>query len=236
MQALVVGATGYTGGHVVRELCARQIEAAAHVRPDSPRLDVACSEFEALGATVDTTPWEQEALQASVGRIAPDLVFSLLGTTRHRAREEGLTGDIYEAVEGRLTTMLIDAVKVAAPQARFVFLSSMGTKPESNNAYLAARARIERHVCDSGISFTIARAPIITGPDRRESRLAERLAAVAANTVLSATAVFGGRALQRRFASMTGAQLAKALVHAALDPSCVGEVLEPERLREFIST
>jgi uncharacterized protein YbjT (DUF2867 family) len=144
-----------------------------------------------------------------------------------------LKGDIYEAVDGRLTRMLVDATRAAAPEARFVLLSSVGTNPKATNAYLKSRAQMEDYCKQSGLRLTIARAPFITGPDRKEARPAERIGAAVADAALSASVLLGGLALKRRYSSMSGGQLAHALVHAALDPSCGGVTLEPEQLRKF---
>lgn len=233
MLALVVGATGYTGGHVVSVLREREIETVAHVRPTSRGLTAARQRFEASGARVDTSAWEPETINGMLERTKPSIVFSLLGTTRARAARDGVKGDIYEAVDGRLTRMLADATRAAVPDARFVLLSSIGTNPKAKNAYLKSRAEMENYCVQSGLRVTIARAPFITGPDRKESRPAERIGAAVADAALSASVLLGGIALKRRYSSMSGRQLAEALVHAALDPSCGGVTLEPQQLRKL---
>ena len=77
--AFVAGATGYTGREVVAELRRRGIETTAHVRPGAAAADTWRARFETLGATVDTTPWEPAAMDATIARVRPDYVFALLG-------------------------------------------------------------------------------------------------------------------------------------------------------------
>ena len=64
----VAGATGLTGREVVAQLRQRGVPTVAHVRPDSPRLDEWRARFEALGATVDTTPWAPDPLTRRLRR------------------------------------------------------------------------------------------------------------------------------------------------------------------------
>jgi len=178
-RASVAGATGYTGREVVRELCRQGISAVAHVRPDSPRLDRWREEFAQVGAMVDTTPWESGPMEGALGRLRPDLVFALLGTTRARVRQASQTegrAESYETVDYGLTRLLLDATVAATPQGRFIYLSSLGVREGSRNPYLAVRARLESELRQSGVSYVVARPGFITGPDREESRPAERVA------------------------------------------------------------
>lgn len=101
--AFVAGATGYTRRAVVRVLAERGVPVAAHVRPDSPRLTEWHARFAALGAEVDDTPWDADALAATLARRQPTHVFALLGTTRARAKREGTTSP-YEAVDYALSS------------------------------------------------------------------------------------------------------------------------------------
>jgi nucleoside-diphosphate-sugar epimerase len=223
--AFVAGATGYTGREVVRTLVGRGIETAAHIRPDSPQLGLWRERFAVMGAQVDATPWQVDALAATFARWRPGLVFALLGTTRRRMAQAG-GSDSYESVDYGLTVMLIEAAVRAAPGARFVHLSAIGVREGLTRGYLGARSRAEAAIRASGMGFTIARPSFITGRDRDEDRPVERLAAGFTDVALAAAARLGARRLADRYHSTTNVALADALVRRALDPSAANRTLE----------
>ena len=64
MTAFVLGATGFVGREVVRQLCVRGTKTFAHVRPDSSKLDEWRGRFAELGAETDATPWDAVKLAA----------------------------------------------------------------------------------------------------------------------------------------------------------------------------
>lgn len=231
VKAFVAGATGYTGREVVRELRARGIETVAHVRPDSRSLPQWRARFEKLGATVDTTPWQPDEMSATLGQHQPALTFGCLGTTRARAKAETRQGgnSSYETVDYGLTTLLLHATS----SGKFIYISSLGVSANTRSAYLAVRWRVESEIKASGKPYVIARPPIITGSDRGEFRLGERSAAWVSNALLDMGALVGLRSLHDRFASLTGPQLAHALVDAALDTSCTNVILEADQLRRL---
>lgn len=235
-RAFVAGATGYTGQHVVQALRRRAIPTVAHVRPDSGQLDAWRERFEALGAEVDCTPWNPEAMGATLNRLAPDAVFALLGTTRKRARATRRQGghEDYEAVDFGLTALLHGAAAAAGLGGRFVYLSAAGVGEGSANAYYRARARAEAVIRAGSLPWTIARPSFISGPDRPESRPMERGAAVVADNVLALLARLGVPGPRDRWASLTGAELGEALVRAAQDPAGVGRILEADALRALL--
>lgn len=234
-RAFVAGATGYTGREVVRALVGRGIETIAHVRPDSDRLAHWRIRFEALGAKVDTTGWDVAAMTATLAALRPDVVFGLLGTTRargRRARAEDGAAENYESVDYGLTMLLYRAAERSGARPRFVYLSAVGAGRPGGNAYLNARARVEQALRGGTLHYTIARPSFITGPDRDEFRLGERVVARVADPLLRAARSFGARRLWERYHSTTNVILAEALVRLALDPESAGRVVESEELRE----
>ena len=229
MRAFVAGATGYTGREVVRELRDRGVAVSAHVRPDSANLAQWQERFEKLNASIDTTPWQPAALRSSLLRLQPTLVFALLGTTRARARaaaERGIDAS-YQAVDYGMTAMLLQATS----QAKFIYLSSLGVSARTRNPYLAVRWRLESELRASGLPYIIARPALVTGSDRAEFRMGERVAAVLSDALLNAAALVGVRAPRERFAALSGRQLARALVSAALNHDCRNVILEAAQLR-----
>jgi uncharacterized protein YbjT (DUF2867 family) len=230
--AFVAGATGYTGREVVRQLAESGVRTIAHVRPDSPSLSEWRDRFVRMGALVDTTPWDQHALESSLYYHAPDIVYALLGTTKARARAASKAGGQadYEHVDYGLTMMLLNAVRRSAPSAKFVYLSSLGASASAANAYLNVRGRVEEALMTSGLSYVVARPAIISGEDREERRLLERAAAVAGDRVLGWLARLGAPGLGERYSSISSEALARALVRVNRDPSAVNRVLDSAEL------
>lgn len=232
--AFVAGATGFTGREVVRVLRERKADTVAHVRPDSSKLEVWRERFEAQGARVDTTAWKTEALGDAFQRLAPEVVFCLVGTTGRRAkaaRRSGGPPSDFETVDFGLTAMLVDAMKRARPSARFVLLSTVGVSPRSPSSYLRLRWRSEEYVKNSGLPYLIVRPGFIVGPGRDDPRRLE----YATGAVLNAVAkVAGGLGLKRwgaRYRSITNVDLAEALVRHALDAAGGDRVIEGRALR-----
>lgn len=231
--AFVAGATGYTGREVVRVLREKGIRTIAHVRPDSSRLEEWRQRFAAMGAEVDSTPWDATSFNQTLDTLKPTLVFGLLGTTRARGKQGSgsQVADTYDAVDYGLTKMAIDASLTLAPLPKFIYLSSLGADSAGGNAYLQARARIEKVLNEGRLPYIIGRPSFITGDDRDESRPGEHYGAVVANAVLGVLGKLGATTLRDRYASLTGNQLARGLVAAALDTHRVNQVLLTEALR-----
>ncbi len=236
-RAFVAGATGLTGRAVVRHLRERGVEVLAHVRPDSGRIAEHRASFESLGATVDTTVWEESAMRSTLTAFSPSVVFALLGTTKRRAREAKSVGDdpaneTYEAVDYGLTALLRRAAEATGHAPRFVYLSCVGVDPDKNtgNAYLQARVRIERELRAGALPFTCIRPAMIHG-DRDERRVGEALGAVLGDGALALVGMLGGKTLRERYRSMTGDDLARACVRLAFDPAAENRAFEPDQLR-----
>jgi uncharacterized protein YbjT (DUF2867 family) len=232
--AFVAGATGYTGREVVRVLRAQGIATVAHVRPDSSRLAGWRTRLAALGATVDATPWEPAALAATLAALKPGIVFALLGTTRERARramKERGRDEGYEAVDYGLSVMLLQAAVGCGSTPRFVYLSAAGARDGAASAYLAVRGRVEREVAASGLPYVIARPSFITGPDRDEFRLGERIGANLTDAALALAGLAGASGLRARYRSTTNVALAEALVRLGRATRAPNRVFESEELR-----
>jgi uncharacterized protein YbjT (DUF2867 family) len=222
MTAFVLGATGFVGRDVVRQLCARGAKTVAHVRPDSRSLDDWRNRLDALGAAVDTTPWEVAALAARFRVVEPAQIYILIGTTRSRAKADGVAGDIYEAIDLGLTRIAVDAALASERRPRIVYLSSVGADPAARSAYLAARGRAEQVVTGSGLPWVIARPSFITG-ERDDGRIGERGAAAIGDGLLAVAGAFGGRKLRDKYRSTTPDVLAAALIR-------LGEAGEHDRI------
>lgn len=230
VRAFVAGATGYTGRAVVELLRECGIETAAHVRLESSSLEAHTARFEGQGAIVIACAWQLEALREALAQVQPTHVFCLIGTTRSRARDEGVSGDIYEAVDYALSSMLIRASVECGVSPKFVYLSSMGVGVhEPKNAYLRARYKVEQELASSGLKWVSARPSFITG-DRDEVRPMESVGALFADAMLGTASFFGARRWAAKYRSQTGSELARALVSLALDDGIVGTAVESDGL------
>jgi len=217
MTAFVLGAPGFVGREVVRQLCVRGAKTVAHVRPDSRALAEWRKKLDELGAAVDTTPWDVTALAARFRIVEPAQIYVLIGTTRSRAKTDAVAGNIYEAIDLGLTRIAVDAARASERRPRIVYLSSVGADPGARSAYLAARGRAEQVVTGSGLPWVIARPSIITG-ERDDSRFGERGAAVIGDGLLAVAGVLGGKKLRDRYRSTTPDVLASALIRLGEAP------------------
>lgn len=229
----IAGATGYTGQALVRVARAAGHTVVAHIRPGSASGDRLAPAFDALGATVDRSPWRPDALAAALAARPPDAVFALLGTTRARSKaaaREGRTAT-YESVDRDLTLMLHAAAATLPRAPRFVYLSSLGAQTPGGNRYLQARAAVEEALRAGPLPWTSARPSFITGPDRGEPRPAERIGAALAGGALGLLTALGVPGPQARYGAMDAETLARGLLRVALDPAAAGRTIEAPALR-----
>ena len=217
MTAYVLGATGFVGREVVRQLCVRGAKVVAHVRPDSKKIDEWRATFTELGAELDTTAWEPAAMAARIRTLDAHQVYILIGTTRSKAKADSVEGNIYEAVDLGLTKIAAEAARASEVKPRVVYLSSVGADNAARSAYLKARGEAEEVIKSSGVPWVIARPSIITG-EREHGRLGERTAAVVGDGLLAFAGVLGGRKLRARYRSTTPDVLASALIRLGEAP------------------
>ena len=235
-KAFVAGATGYTGQEVVKELLQQGIPTVAHVRPDSSRLEFWKEHFSALGAQVDCSAWESDAIKSGITAHNPTLLFALLGTTKKRAKQAKAQGgdtnaESYEKIDFGYTAMLIEAGAALSTKPRFIYLSSLGVSETAPGAYMQARWKTEKHLKNSSLPYTIIQPCFITGTDRQENRPLERIGAVIGDTALSVLSLVGGAALKAKYESIDARALAQAMVRLGLDPNAEDTTANSESLR-----
>jgi uncharacterized protein YbjT (DUF2867 family) len=220
-RAIVFGATGYTGSFLVKRLRELGVETHAHLRPSSSKKERLSGLFQELGANVILEPWEEPRIESIIAELRPTLVFAVLGTTRARMKairrrgDDKMTGG-YEAVDYGLTAMVHRACERVDGSMRFVYLSSMGVKEGARMPYLSVRWRMEEELRQGGTDWTIVQPGFITGSDREEFRLGERVAARLSDGLLALTGAVGARGLRQKYRSITGQQLAEGMVRWAL--------------------
>ncbi len=233
LRVFVAGATGYTGRHVVQQLARSGHTVFAHIRPGSPSLGTWGPRLEEWGATLDTTPWALEPLVETLKCYQFTHVFSLLGTTarRQKTTEPEAT---YERVDRDLSLLLHQAACRTSSAPVFVYLSSLGADRPGRSAYMRARFEVEQVLSSRDLPWITVRPSFITGPDRDEDRRGERWVAATGDTLLAVLGTLGARTLRDRYSSVTGQQLAQALIAVALDPETRNCVVQTDQLRRFM--
>ncbi len=169
MKAIVTGANGFVGSHLVERLLREGLEVVCLVRPTSDRKWI-----EGLSAQVRAEdPGDVEALARAVA--GADFVFHVAGLTR------GLTDEEYLAVNAEGTRRIIEAVaRSGAAIRRFVYVSSLAavgpnptdrpldetSEPRPQDSYGRSKLAGERIVLEAGgrMPVTIIRPPAVYGP------------------------------------------------------------------------
>ncbi|HEY4175964.1 MAG TPA: NAD(P)H-binding protein [Kofleriaceae bacterium] len=228
MTSFILGATGYVGREVVRQLAVRGDKPYAHVRPDSKELARWQQAFGEMGATVDTTAWSVDAMAARWREVKPSVVYICIGTTKKKAKTDALVGNIYEKVDYGLTKLAADAA-AASTKPRLVYLSSVGANATSGSAYLAWRGKAEDAVKASGAPWVIARPSMIHG-ERDEGRPGEAAVSVVGDGILAVAGLFGAKKLRAKYRSTTGDILAAALIRLG-EHVAPGTIAEGDDLR-----
>lgn len=148
---LVVGATGMVGGKAAEHLLARGTPVRALVRPEArerlqgPHTDP--ERLRALGAEIcygDLT--EPPSLPPALKGVR-----YVVSTANTAKRSPDLDG-----VDWQGTRDLIDEAARAGVQ-RFAYLSAHGAEPGSPVPLFDAKGRVEAHLKDSGLDYTIVR-------------------------------------------------------------------------------
>ena len=217
---LVIGATGYVGRNVVTHAVAAGHDVIAHVRPESASGDRAAAQLVAAGARVIRTAWTGEAWYRYLESNAPDRIFLVLGTTASRARSAMRSGGpdaSQSAIDLGLTMQMISVARAVSPEAGVIYLSALGASA-TGNEYLRVRAAVEAALLSGPNPFTVVRPSFVTGPDRSESRPAERIGAVMGDAVAAMLRMLGNRGRAATLASITGPALARILVDLAAGP------------------
>lgn len=195
--AIVVGATGFVGSFLVKQLCESDEYVSVSVisRRDyaykHPKLDVHIKDFDTL---------EEKDLD-----IADDL-FCCLGTTRKKAK----TRDNFEKVDMHYPLQIASLAKKKGI-AHYLVISAAGASRKSPFFYSRVKGELEQQLIDLNLpKLSIFRPSLLTG-NRKEFRLGERLAEGVfqlLNPILVGPF--------KRFRSIEGQQLAYAMFHSAV--------------------
>lgn len=175
-KALVTGATGFIGSHLVDELISREWRITCLVRPESRTDILERKTVEILRGRVDDLAFLGRALQGQ------DYVFHLAACLR------AVNPDIYERANSEFTKNLIESCLHANPDVkRFVYASSIAAAGPSGSEKVFDEAQPASPISEYGrtklkgehavsdlsdrIPATIIRPPNVFGPGQKETEM-----------------------------------------------------------------
>lgn len=191
--ALLAGATGLVGGHLLRAL----LEDATWDRVVSVGRREVGVRHDKLGQLVSPLP-ELPALPPV------DDVFSALGTTIKKAGSQ----EAFRLVDHDAVVALAGAGHAAGART-FVHVTSIGADPGSRIFYSRVKGETERDVAAVGIPTTVALRPSIIDGARPESRPGEQVGLVVMRAL---SPVLG------RYRPTRAEDIARAMLRLAQDP------------------
>jgi nucleoside-diphosphate-sugar epimerase len=215
MKALVTGATGFVGSHLVEALRGRGVEVTALARSPAKAAGLAPLGVRVVAGSLHDRPALAEAVAGQ------DVVYHVAGLVAARDEAEFL------AANRDGTQNLVDSAGRAEVQ-RFVLVSSMAAAgpaakgrpltgdepPRPVTAYGRSKLASERVVTASGLSWTVVRPPTVYGPRDLEVLKIFRLARLGIAPVL-------GDGTQE-LSMVHAADLAEALIRGGSCPAAVG--------------
>jgi len=195
--AILAGATGLIGGHLLHHLTAsadypRVIALSRRPIPQHANLETRIVNFDSL-SPADST--------------GADVVFCALGTTIKKAGSQ----EAFRRVDFGYVKAIADAVHAAGAQ-QFVLVSSVGADPHSSNFYLRVKGEVEQAVIFAGFAAVHIFRPSLLLGDRPESRLGEGIGRVLM-PILNPLMVGG----LRKYRAIQSEQVARAMVTAPLN-------------------
>lgn len=217
MKALVTGATGFVGSHLVAQLCRAGDEVTALVRSPARASVLEGLGYRAVAGDLD----DDRALAAAVA--GQDVIYHVAALVA--ARDEA---EFFRVNRGG-TVRLLDAAR-ASGAPRFVLVSSLAAAgpsrpgmplkgdepPRPVTAYGRSKLAAEVEVRKGSLPWTIIRPPTVYGPRDREVLKLFRIAGTGIVPVLGS----GDQHLSAIYAP----DLAEALVRVAHTPETVGRI------------
>ncbi len=214
MRAMVTGATGFVGSHLVEALRQRGDDVTAIARSSRK-----AQPLTALGVSVVPGDLhDAAALQRAVE--GQDIVYHVAGLVAARNEAEFLranregTENVVAAVgrAGVTRLVFVSSLAAAGPAPRGAPLSG-DEPPAPVTAYGRSKLAAEQAVRRSGLSWSIVRPPIVYGPRDREILKVFRLAR------LRIAPVFGDGG--QELVAVHAGDLARALISVASSPSTI---------------
>ncbi len=169
MKALVTGATGFVGSHLVETLVRAGVEVTALARSPKKALALGAERVRVLSGHLH----QNEALEGAVEN--QDIVYHVAGVVAARSEAEFLranregTRNLVAAAErrGDLRFVLVSSLAAGGPAPRGAPLRG-NEPPRPVTAYGRSKLEAEQVVRASRLSWSIVRPPIVYGPRDRE--------------------------------------------------------------------
>jgi nucleoside-diphosphate-sugar epimerase len=229
MKALVTGATGFVGSHLAEALMRRGHHVTVLARSERK-----AESLKALGVRV--VPGDlgnREAIARAVE--GQDVVYHVAGVVAALSEAD------FMAANREGTYNVVEAARAAAGP-RFVLVSSMAAggpsprgqpnrgdeEPRPVTRYGRSKLAAEAVLQASGLPWTIVRPPMVYGPRDREVLKVFRLAQ------LGVAPVFGEGT--QELSAIHGADLAEALISAALTPATLHRIYYASHPAVFTSS
>ena len=211
--ALLLGATGLTGSHVLQLLLDSEEYSTIYAYTRKP-LGIQNPKLKEI--IIDYETYE--------GSVEADTVFCCLGTTIKIAK----TKEAFKKVDADYPVKIAQ-LQYNAGSKHFLVISAMGAAADSLFFYSRVKAEMEQLLSNIGFPrLQIFRPALITG-NRKEHRAGEKIAA-AINQVLNYVLV----GPFRKYQSVSALAIAKCMMYYANDTSIFGNVIvSSDRIKDF---
>jgi uncharacterized protein YbjT (DUF2867 family) len=208
--ALLLGATGLVGGHLLRQLL------------DSPYYERVIA-LSRRPLDVQHPKLQQEIIDfdhPDPSKIKGDDLFCALGTTLKKAGSKEAQYKIdclYPFEIGKIARQ--NGVR------QYLLVSSVGADPHASGFYLKTKGELEEMIRGLEFGHFVAARPSFLLGDRQEFRLGEKIAVVLAKTL--------ALLIPARYRGIQAEKVARALIHFANDGNAGEQFVESERLQAF---
>lgn len=213
--ALVAGASGLIGGHLLQLLSADN----AFARIKSVIRKPLNAEKEKISEIIV----DFDSLNQFSQRLAADVVFCCLGTTIKTAGSQ----ENFRKVDYTYCLELAKATKAQGAK-QFILVSSIGADAKSGNFYLRTKGEIENAIAALNFdSFCIMRPSMLLG-DRKEKRLGESIGKV----FMQATAFLFTGPL-KKYKAIEAITVASCMIEIAKNPESGKLIFESDLIARF---
>ncbi len=155
----LTGASGFVGGHLLRQLLDRGFHVRALLR-DPTKLSIKDTHLQVVQGDLHNA----EALRTLVN--GADAVVHLVAIIMEKPDK----GQTFERIHVEGTQRLLEAARHAGVK-RWVHMSALGVRPNAVSMYHQTKWRAEQLVRGSGMAVTVFRPSIIHGPNGEFTRM-----------------------------------------------------------------